>query len=72
MFFTTKHALSSNPLLSALCTQCFFQLPNECECPFFFLDGLEGYAVNSGAPFVGTDKVVGVPDRTLTYKIKQL
>ena len=24
-----------------------------------FLDGLEGYAVNPGAPFVGTDKAVG-------------
>jgi hypothetical protein len=41
-------------------SQCFFQLPNECRYPFVFLDGLEGYAVNSGAPFVGADKFVGV------------
>jgi hypothetical protein len=40
-------------------SQCFFQLPNECGCPFVFLDGLEGDAIDTGAPFVGTDKAVG-------------
>ena len=43
-----------------LVSQCFFQLHNECGCPFVFLDGLEGYAIDTGAPFVGADKFVGV------------
>ena len=35
---------------------------NECGYPFGFLDGLEGDAVNPGAPFVGTDKVIGMTE----------
>jgi hypothetical protein len=28
--------------------------------PFFFPDVLEGHAINTGTPFVGTDKAIGV------------
>lgn len=38
------------------------QLRQKSACPFHFLDGLEGDAVDSGAPFVGTDKAIGMTE----------
>jgi len=40
--------------------QCSSQFRQKGDCPFFFFDGLEGDAVNPGAPLVGADKVVGM------------
>ena len=31
-------------------------------CPFLPLDGLEGNAIDPGAPFVGADKIIGMTE----------
>lgn len=36
------------------------QFRYEGDCPFLPLDDIEGNAADPGAPFVGTDKVVGM------------
>jgi hypothetical protein len=48
--------------LVRLVSQCFRQRRHEGDDPFSVLDGLEGYAVYAGAPFIGTDKVIGVAE----------
>ena len=45
-----------------LALQCFFQLRQKGDYPFSGLYGLEGDAVDAGAPFVGSDKIVGVTE----------
>ncbi len=42
--------------------QCFAQFRQKGGLPFSFLDVLEGDAVDSGAPSVGADKIIGMTE----------
>jgi len=48
--------------LIGLAPECFLQFRQKGGYPFSLLDGLKGYAVYPGAPFVGTDKGVGMAE----------